>query len=184
MKKIELSILGLTMSQLSDSYIVLLKDKGSDKRLPIIVGSNEAQSIAVAIDNLRPPRPLTHDAFFNVMTYFEIKVKEVYIYDIVKGVFYAKMRCERQGKEELFDVRSSDGIAMALRFGVPVYTNENVLNLAGVVPSPNIQEERNRGKKLSEMSPIEIQQAIEKAVEKEDYETASLLRDLLKRKLH
>jgi len=182
MRKIELSILGLTISQSPDSYIVLLKDKGSDKRLPIIVGSNEAQSIAVAIDNLHPPRPLTHDAFFNVMVCFEINLKEVYIYDIVKGVFYAKMRCERHGKTEQFDVRSSDGIAMALRFGVPIYTNESVLDLAGVVPSLNIQEEKSRQKSLFEMSPVEIQHAIEEAVEKEDYETASLLRDLLKQK--
>ena len=182
MRKIELSILGLTISQSPDSYIVLLKDKGGDKRLPIIVGSNEAQSIAVAIDNLHPPRPLTHDAFFNVMVYFEINLKEVYIYDIVKGVFYAKMWCERQGKAEQFDVRSSDGIAMALRFGVPIYTNENVLDLAGVVPSSNVQEEKSGQKNLFEMSPIEIQRAIEEAVEKEDYETASLLRDLLEQK--
>jgi len=182
MKKIELSILGLTISQSPDSYIVLLKDKGSEKRLPIVVGSNEAQSIAVAIDNLHPPRPLTHDAFFNLMVYFGIDLKEVYIYDIVKGIFHASMLCEQQEKMVQLDVRSSDAIAMALRFNVPIYTNENVLNVAGVVPSSNVQGEKSGQKKLFEMSPAEIQSKIEEAVKKEDYETASLLRDLLKQK--
>jgi bifunctional DNase/RNase len=182
MKKIELSLLGLAISQSPDSYIVLLKDGESEKRLPIIVGTNEAQSIAVAIDNLRPPRPLTHDAFFNVMEYFEIDLKEVYIYDIVSGIFHARMLCERHGKVQQFDVRSSDAIAMALRFRVPIYTNEIVLNVAVVLPSPSKYEEKTGQKNIVDMSSEEIQLAIEDAVKKEDYETASLLRDVLKQK--
>ena len=182
MKKVELSLLGLAISQSPDSYIVLLKEKESEKRLPIIVGTNEAQSIAVAIDNLRPPRPLTHDAFFNVMIHFEVDLKEVYIYDIVNGIFHARMVCERYGNVQRFDVRSSDAIAMALRFHIPVYTNENVLNIAGVLPSPSKYEEKTGQKNIFDMSPEEIQLAIEDAVKKEDYETASLLRDLLKQK--
>ena len=182
MKKIELSLLGLAISQSPDSYIVLLKDKESEKRLPIIVGTSEAQSIAVAIDNLRPPRPLTHDAFFNVMIHFEIDLKEVYIYDIINGIFHASMLCKRHGDVQEFDVRSSDAIAMALRFRVPVYTNENVLSAAGVLPAPSKYEEKTGQKNLFEMSSEEMQLAIEDAVKKEDYETASLLRDLLKQK--
>ena len=181
MKRNELSILGLTLSQLPDSYIVLLKDKESERRLPIIVGTGEAQSIAIAIDNLHPPRPLTHDVFFNIMVYFQVDLKEVYIHDIIKGVFHARMLCERHGIAEYFDVRSSDAVAMALRFNVPIYTNEHVLNLAGIVPT-NVPEEKNKQKNLFEMSPAELQRAIEEAVEKEDYEKASLLRDLLKQK--
>ncbi len=182
MKKIELAILGLTISQSPDSYIVLLKDKEGDKRLPIIVGSNEAQSIAVAIDNLHPPRPLTHDAFFNLMVYFGIDLKEVYIYDIVKGVFHAEMLCQQLEKTERLDIRSSDAIAMALRFNVPIYTNEKVMNVAGVLPNSNAHEEKNVEKSIFEMSSEEIETAIEDAVKKEDYETASLLRDILKQK--
>ena len=176
MKKIRLSILGLTISQSPDSYIVLLKEREGSKRLPIVVGSQEAQSIAVAIDNLHPPRPLTHDAFFNLMVHFGIDLKEVYIYDIVKGIFHAAMLCEQQGKTVQLDVRSSDAIAMALRFNVPIYTNENVLKVAGVIPSSEQSEQKR------ELSPEEIQNKIEEAVKREDYETASLLRDLLKQK--
>jgi len=182
MKKIELSILGLTISQSPDTYIVLLKEKEGEKRLPIVVGSNEAQSIAIAIDHLLPPRPMTHDAFFNVMVHFGIELKEVYIYDIVKGIFNAAMLCERNGEMARFNVRSSDAIAMALRFNVPIYTNENVLKVAGVIPSSTVREEKNEQKSLFELSPTEIQQEMEDAVKKEDYEKASLLRDLLKQK--
>ena len=182
MKKIELSILGLTISQSPDTYIVLLKEKEGDKRLPIVVGSSEAQSIAIAIDHLLPPRPMTHDAFFNVMVHFGIELKEVYIYDIAKGIFNAAMLCERNGETARFDVRSSDAIAMALRFNVPIYTNENVLKVAGVIPSSTVREKKNEQKSLFELSPTEIQQEMEDAVKKEDYERASLLRDLLKQK--
>ncbi|MDR1730219.1 MAG: bifunctional nuclease family protein [Prevotellaceae bacterium] len=182
MKRIELSILGLTISQSPDTYIALLKEKEGDRRLPIVVGSGEAQSIAIAIDHLQPPRPLTHDLFFNVMIHFGIEVKEVYIYDIVKGIFHAAMLCERNGETERFDVRSSDAIAMALRFNVPIYTNENVLKIAGVIPSSNVREGKSGQKSLFDLSPTEIQQEMEDAVKKEDYEKASLLRDLLKQK--
>lgn len=184
MEKIELSILGLTVSQSPDSYIILLKDKQGNKRLPIIVGSGEAQSIAVAIDNLHPPRPLTHDAFFNIMTHFGIELKEVYIYDIIKGVFYAQMICEKHAGIHSFEVRSSDAIAMALRFNVPIYTNENVLKIAGVEPASELPNGQTKQKKLIDMSPDELQQAIDNAVKTEDYETASLLRDLLKKKIN
>ncbi len=182
MKKIELSLLGLTLSQSPDTYIVLLKEKEGEKRLPIAVGSSEAQSIAIAIDHLLPPRPMTHDAFFNVMVYYGIELKEVYIYDIVKGIFNAVMLCEQNGETERFNVRSSDAIAMALRFNVPIYTNENVLNMAGVVPSSSAREEKSGQKSLFDLSPSEIQREMEDAVKKEDYERASLLRDLLKQK--
>ncbi len=182
MKKVELSILGLTVSQSSDTYIALLKEKEGEKRLPIIVGSSEAQSIAIAIDHLLPPRPMTHDAFFNVMVHYGIELKEVYIYDIIKGIFNAAMLCERNGETEQFDVRSSDAIAMALRFNVPIYTNEKVLNTAGVIPSPAVREGKSGQKNLFDLSPTEIQREMEDAVKKEDYEKASLLRDLLKEK--
>lgn len=182
MKKIELSILGLTVSQSSDTYIVLLKEKEGERRLPIVVGSHEAQSIAIAIDHLQPPRPMTHDAFFSVMVHYGIELKKVYIYDIVKGIFNASMLCERNGETEEFNVRSSDAIAMALRFNVPIYTNERVINLAGVVPSISILEAKSEPKSLLDLSPTEIQQEMEEAVKKEDYEKASLLRDLLKQK--
>ena len=183
MKRNELSILGLAISQLPDTYIVILKDKESDRRLPVIVGSNEAQSIALAIERLKAPRPLTHDTFFNIMVCFDINLKEVYIHDIIKGVFHAEISCERYGKTERFDVRSSDAIAMALRFGIPIYTNEKVLNFAGVLPISNKNEEKTGTKNMLEMSPEEIQLALKDAVQKEDYETASILRDLLKQKL-
>jgi bifunctional DNase/RNase len=182
MEKIELNILGLTVSQSPDSYIILLKDKQSSKRLPIIVGSVEAQSIAVAIDNLHPPRPLTHDVFFNIMVHYGIELKEVYIYNIINGVFHAQMICERHTDIHSFEVRSSDAIAMALRFNVPIFTNKNVLKMAGVEPVNELPDEQTRQKKLMNMSAEELRHAIENAVKTEDYETASLLRDLLKKK--
>lgn len=181
MEKIELSILGLTVSQSPDSYIILLKNKEENKRIPIIIGANEAQSIAVAIDNMELPRPLTHDVFFNVMTFFDIHIKEVYIHDIKNGIFYADMLCEQNEKAKTFDIRPSDAIAMAVRFGIPIYSNEKVLELASVTP---VLEDKKSTKqqKSAMMSVEEIEKAIEKAIKIEDYETASLLRDILKQK--
>jgi len=179
MKKIELSILGLTISQVPGLSLVFLHEKGSTKQLPIIVGTSEAQSIAFALENTHPPRPLSHDVFFNIMVHFGIELKEVYIHSFVEGVFHATMLCERYGQTEQFDIRSSDAIAMAIRFRVPIYTNETVLNSGGGFSINIIQKGKTGKKDMSEMTPEELQQAINDAVKKEDYETASLLKDLL-----
>ena len=144
----------------------------------MIIGSNEAQSIATAIDSLPTPRPLTHDIFYNVLENFGIIIKEVTIYDIVNGVFHAEMKCEQAGKMQRFDIRASDAIAMALRSKTPIFINEDVLNRDDL-PFSSLQN----GKydfKLPQMFIDELHLAMKNAIKTENYEIASLLRDFLK----
>ena len=135
MNLIQLLINGISYSQTQNgAYALILSEIEGERKLPIVIGTNEAQSIAIAIEKeIKPPRPLTHDLFKNFCVRFDIKIKQVIIHKLVEGVFYSSVICERDGIEEIIDSRSSDAIALAIRFEAPIYTYENILEEAGVV---------------------------------------------------
>jgi len=191
MKKIPLDIVGLSYSQTqSGAYALLLNESKGKRRLPIIIGGFEAQAIAIEMENMKPSRPLTHDLFKNFAETFEIKLKEVIIYNLVEGIFYAKLICARDNNEVEIDARTSDAIALAVRFNCPVYTYEFILNSAGIIMDDDLTKESNSTKETKVEKTIEKQEddfrkktaeelkdLLQKALDKEDYERASRIRD-------
>ena len=134
MKKHKLEIVGLSYSQTqSGAYALVLGEKKGTRRLPIIIGGFEAQAIAIELEKMTPNRPLTHDLFKSFADSFEILLNEVIIYNLVEGIFYAKLLCSCNGKDMEIDARTSDSIALAIRFDCPVYTYEFILEKAGVI---------------------------------------------------
>ncbi|MGB6034886.1 MAG: bifunctional nuclease family protein, partial [Cryomorphaceae bacterium] len=124
MDKIELSVVGLSYSQTqTGAYALILKEKSGNRRLPIIIGGAEAQAIAIPLEQMTPSRPLTHDLFKSFLDSFDILVKEVIVHNLVEGIFFAKIICEKEGKEVELDARSSDAVALALRCEVPIFTH-------------------------------------------------------------
>lgn len=193
MKKIPLDIVGLSYSQTqSGAYALLLNESKGKRRLPIIIGGFEAQAIAIEMENMKPSRPLTHDLFKNFAETFEIKLKEVIIYNLVEGIFYAKLICARDNNEVEIDARTSDAIALAVRFNCPVYTYEFILNSAGIIMDDDLTKESNSTKEAKVEKAVEKQEEdfrkktieelkdlLQKALDKEDYERASRIRDEL-----
>lgn len=193
MKKIPLDIVGLSYSQTqSGAYALLLNESKGKRRLPIIIGGFEAQAIAIEMENMKPSRPLTHDLFKNFAETFEIKLKEVIIYNLVEGIFYAKLICARDNNEVEIDARTSDAIALAVRFNCPVYTYEFILNSAGIIMDDDLTKESNSTKEAKVEKTVEKQEEdfrkktieelkdlLQKALDKEDYERASRIRDEL-----
>jgi len=190
MKKIPLDIVGLSYSQTqSGAYALLLNEAKGKRRLPIIIGGFEAQAIAIEMENMKPSRPLTHDLFKNFAETFEIKLKEVIIYNLVEGIFYAKLICARDNQEVEIDARTSDAIALAVRFNCPVYTYEFILNSAGIVMDDEMTKEGaskdTKVEKIAEKqeddfrkkTADELKDLLQKALDKEDYERASRIRD-------
>ncbi|MBN2165726.1 MAG: bifunctional nuclease family protein [Marinilabiliaceae bacterium] len=183
--KIKLNILGLSYSQTqSGAYALVLAEEDGDRRIPIIIGGVEAQSIAIKLEGLEPPRPLTHDLFFNFANTFNIQVLEVIIYKLEEGIFYSELVCQDGANEIRIDSRTSDAVALALRFNCPIYTYEEIIDKAGIVLEFGKKESSkaktttkgsaNRyGKKTIE----ELQDLLEEAISKEDYEKASEIRD-------
>ena len=143
MEKIKLSIVAITHSVSSaNNYAIILNEDFGSRRLPVIIGNFEAQAIAVAVENLNPNRPLTHDLFKNTLVEFNIKIEEVIINDLVEGIFFAQMICNQDGNISIIDSRTSDAIAMAVRFNAPIYTYEFILDAAGLqVENENIKNE-------------------------------------------
>jgi len=134
MQKIRLNILGLSVSQTqSGAYALVLSEENGDRRMPIIIGPVEAQAIAIQLEGLKPPRPLTHDLIKNIALAFEITLIEVVIYKLEEGIFYSELLCEMDGKEVKIDSRTSDAVALALRFRCPIYTTEEILAKAGII---------------------------------------------------
>ena len=184
MNLVQLLINGISYSQTQNgAYALILSEIEGERKLPIVIGTNEAQSIAIAIEKeIKPPRPLTHDLFKNFCVRFDIKIKQVIIHKLVDGVFYSSVICERDGIEEIIDSRSSDAIALAIRFEAPIYTYENILDTAGVLldksktPVSNIKEEIFEIK-ISKLSIKELETEINKAIKSENYERAAQLRD-------
>tara|TARA_B100000900_G_C20432331_1_gene655522 strand:- start:22 stop:618 length:597 start_codon:yes stop_codon:yes gene_type:complete len=193
MNLIQLLINGISYSQTQNgAYALILSEMEGERKLPIVIGTNEAQSIAIAIEKeIKPPRPLTHDLFKNFCVRFDIKIKQVIIHKLVEGVFYSSVICERDGIEEIIDSRSSDAIALAIRFEAPIYTYENILEEAGVVikiekeideksllkelfSDENSETENND---LKEKSTKELEELLKIAVQNENYESAAKIRD-------
>ena len=189
-----MSLIRLTIDRISYSqntngaYALLLNEKGGKRKLPIVIGGFEAQSIAVALEKeIKPPRPLTHDLFKNFSDCFEINLKQVIIHKIVDGVFFSSLICVRDKIEEIIDSRTSDAIALAIRFNSPIFTYESVLETAGIVLKPNtkksvIESSKSKNFEFNKMSKNQIKKAIEIAVKNEDYELAAKLRDELNKK--
>ena len=197
MRKIKLNVLGISYSQTqSGAYALVLNEEGGERRIPIIIGGFEAQSIAIQLEGLKPPRPLTHDLFKNFSDAFKISLKEINIYKLEEGVFYSNLICEKDGKEVVIDARTSDAIALALRFECPIYTTEEILSKSGIIveinfenekgtkpkkrqpnPSTELKSKRKPPMEFSDISLEELNEMLDDAVKSEDYEKASLIRD-------
>ena len=186
MSLIRLNIKGISYSQTqSGAYALILSEENGERKLPIVIGAFEAQSIAIALEkDIRPPRPLTHDLFKNFSDRYDITVKQVVIHKLVDGVFYASLICERDGIEEIIDARTSDAIALALRFSAPIFTYKNILEKAGVILkiNPERDGEKTDDSFVFENEIVEKQEEIE-AVSDETFKNLSLsdLKDLLKK---
>jgi bifunctional DNase/RNase len=195
MARIELNVLGLSYSQTqSGAYALVLTEQNGERRIPIIIGGCEAQAIAIALENLQPPRPLTHDLFYNFAKTFDIQLKEVEIYKLEEGVFYSKLICRQGEREVVIDARTSDAIALAVRFVCPIYTTEEIMAQASMVMDSNdTDEDLDLGEEdtpqaatsageFKRYSLRELKNMLEQAVNDEDYEKASLIRDEIKRR--
>lgn len=195
MSLIRLNIKGISYSQTqSGAYALVLSEIVGERTLPIIIGAFEAQSIAIALEReIKPPRPLTHDLFKSFADRFGIKVKQVIIHKLVDGVFYSSLICERDKIEEIIDTRTSDAIALAIRFNAPIYTYANILDKAGIFlklkDEINIQKEKeivkNPSPKTGTFSKLTLEKLNEKldqAIANEDYELAARLRDEIKKR--
>lgn len=197
MSLVRLNIKGISYSQTQNgAYALILNEVDGDRKLPIVIGAFEAQSIAIALEKeIRPPRPLTHDLFKNFADRFDIVVKQVIIHKLVDGVFYSSLICERDKIEEIIDARTSDAIALALRFQAPIFTYKNILDKAGIYLKVNPKKDEDdqdnilvddliaeeiesqsqeiyKGKSLQELNAL-----LDDAVANEDYEKAAKIRD-------
>ena len=198
MKLIQLTIKGISYSETqTGAYALILKEAEGDRRLPIIIGGFEAQSVAIALEKeLKPKRPLTHDLFKNFAERFNIYVKQVIIHKLVDGVFYSSLICERDKIEEIIDTRTSDAIAMALRFNAPIFVYDSILKQAGFSSEKiskddgdksednwiqSFVEEQSKQKELPDdlkkLSLSKLKTLLNKLVNLEDYEKAVKIRD-------
>ncbi|NLV19047.1 MAG: bifunctional nuclease family protein [Bacteroidetes bacterium] len=192
MKRVKLKVMGISYSQTqSGAYALLLIEENGDRRIPIIIGGFEAQAIVIKLENLEPPRPLTHDLFKKVADQFNIAVIEVIIDKLEEGVFFSKLVCNNGEKEYIIDSRTSDAVAIALRFGCPIYINEEILEKAQLTNTPSdtdLSSEEDTGKsqetgsKFSSYSDEELYKMIDEAVKTEDYEKAASIRDELEKR--
>lgn len=181
MKKAKLEIVGLSYSQTqSGAYALVLGETEGKRRLPIIIGGFEAQAIAIELEKMQPSRPLTHDLFKSFADNFNISVSEILIYNLVEGIFFAKIVCFNGDKEVEIDARTSDAIALALRFGCPIYTYEFILASSGIVLDDDMAATVNI-EKSAQPEPThtieELEEQLQEALSDEDYEKASHIRD-------
>lgn len=193
MKKIKLEILGISYSQSqSGAYALIFGESGKKRRLPIIIGSFEAQAIAIELEKMKPSRPLTHDLFKNFATTFNITVNEVIIYKFSEGIFFAKLICYDGVKEVEIDSRTSDAVAIAVRFKCPIYTYESILDAAGIVMQEGDEpldsesasgtgtqpgKQQDSPEQYSQMTLKELEKKLMEAIDAEAYERASVIRD-------
>ena len=193
MEKVKLVIAGLSYSQTqSGAYALMLVEVGGKRRVPIIIGGFEAQAIAVELEKMKPTRPLTHDLFKSFALAYDIYLKEVIIYNFHEGIFYAKLICEKDGVLTEIDSRTSDAIAISVRFNCPIFTYSSILEEAGTIieegfdleevsEQEDFAEDENEGP-LVALSLSELEDKLNEAIENEDYETASTIRDELKKR--
>ncbi len=185
MKKIKLKILGLSYSQdQSGAYALVLAETDGNRRIPIIIGAVEAQAIAINLEGLRPPRPLTHDLFTTVLSTFEIQLTEVFIHSFEEGIFYAEMKLTGEKGNFSIDSRTSDAIALALRCNCPIFTTEEVMSQTGVIidfedseEESAIENELDEHSIYDEFTLDELNEMLDKAIHDEEYEKASVIRD-------
>lgn len=206
MSLVKLTIKGISYSQTQNgAYALILNEVDGERKLPIVIGAFEAQSIAIALEKeIKPPRPLTHDLFKSFADRFDIVVKQVIIHKLVDGVFYSSIICERDKIEEIIDARTSDAIALALRFQAPIFTYKNILDKAGIYLNTNpieddienvenegvlstpetfgSEDESSKGESFSEFSIQELYEKLDEAVQNEDYEKAARIRDEISKK--
>ncbi|MBL4593523.1 MAG: bifunctional nuclease family protein [Flavobacteriales bacterium] len=201
MDKIELEIIGLSYSQTqTGAYALVLGEKGGAKRrLPIIIGGFEAQAIAIELESMTPSRPLTHDLFKSFADVYDISIKEIIIYNLVEGIFYAKLLSEKNGKTIEVDTRTSDAIALAVRFKCPIYTHEFILASAGIILDESQEGEDELTKELDaieddlesiiidepkslsydDLTIEELNKRLQDSIESENYEEASKIKEEL-----
>jgi len=201
MSLVRLNIKGISYSQTqSGAYALILSEVDGNRKLPIVIGAFEAQSIAIALEKeIEPPRPLTHDLFKSFSDRFEIIIKKVIIHKLVDGVFYASLVCERNKIEEIIDARTSDAIALALRFSAPIFTYKTILEKAGIILKNDSEKQENdltsnddllfedlkfekkevelKKDRYNNNSIEQLHQLLTKAVASEDYEAAAKIRD-------
>lgn len=198
MKKIELEIIALSHSVTqSHSFAVVLGEVGGTRRLPIVIGGFEAQAIAVALDNMKPSRPLTHDLIKTICDTFEIELEYVFITKLLDGVFYSNLICKKGSDTFEVDSRTSDALALAVRFDCPIYVEETILEEAGVEADPNAENigtppgekeastlanPKTPPANYGEMSVPDLQAQLKHAIDNEDYELAARIRDELNKR--
>ena len=201
MEKVRLEIIGMSYSQSqSGAYALILGVVGARTRIPIMIGAFEAQSIAIGIEKMKPTRPLTHDLFKNFAEHFNIDIEEVIINKFEEGIFYAKLICNHNGQISEIDSRTSDAIALAIRFECPIYCNKEIIREVGIEmdekedskssePQQQTEEmpteespQQTYGSKYKNYPIEELEELLKKAVEEENYEEASVIRDEIKRR--
>lgn len=194
MEKIKLEIVGISNSQTqTEAYALILGEEQGERRLPIIIGGFEAQAIAIALEKMHPTRPLTHDLFKNFADSYNITITEVIINKFQEGVFYAQLICQTDQGQKIIDSRTSDAVALAVRFKCPVYTYETVMSAAGIVideesePPEETEKPQQEGEKGSEFQRFtleKLEQLLNEAIDKEEFERASMIRDEIKKRKH
>lgn len=195
MKKIKLEIVGLSYSQTqSGAYALVLGEVNGRRRLPIIIGGSEAQAIAVEIEKMTPTRPLTHDLFKSFALAFHINVQEVIIYNLVDGIFFAKLICSDGDQVQEIDARTSDAVALAVRFGCPIHTYEFIISSAGIMIEGNDfvflenidaaagEEKPSATAGYTSLSVEELKEKLQQALAEEAYEKAVKIRDELSKR--
>jgi len=193
MKRVALKVMGISYSQTqTGAYALILSEENGERRIPIIIGGFEAQAIVIKLENLEPPRPLTHDLFKKFADEFSISVVEVVIYKLEEGVFYSQLVCTNGEKELEIDSRTSDAVAIALRFGCPIFIMEEILDKAGITISQSDQELsvsdepdtvfESVNSSFDSYSEEELYKMIDEAVKTEDYEKAASIRDEIEKR--
>ncbi len=199
MSKIKLNVLGISYSQTqTGAYALVLTEEHGERRIPIIIGGFEAQAIAIQLEGLKPPRPLTHDLFLNFAMSFGINIVEVNIYRLEEGVFYSKLICNNGGKDLAIDARTSDAIALALRFKCPIYTTEDILQKSGIVidiqersENKSVKKQPTTEKKKTTTSEVNkykdmdvngLKELLDEAIKNEEYEKASIIQEEINRR--
>ena len=199
MTKIKLNVLGISYSQTqTGAYALVLTEENGERRIPIIIGAFEAQSIAIQLEGLKPPRPLTHDLFLNFALAYKINLLEVNIYKLEEGVFYSKLTCDDGSSRITIDARTSDAIALALRFKCTIFTTEEIINRAGIkldvekegkvtTSKRSYLEEvdekvQEKSDEFKGMDMKELNDVLDDAIKNENYERASMIRDEINRR--
>jgi len=193
--KIELKVVGVSFSEsYGGAYALILQEENGERRLPIIIGVFEAQAIAIKLENIIPPRPLTHDLFVNIASALNIDLLEVNIYKLEEGIFYSNLVLQHNSEKYIIDSRTSDAIALALRFNCPIYTTREIMDRAGIIFDFNKEESEDvtssKGTKSREKEENiynkytleELEEILKKLVETENYEEASKVRDEIERR--